>query len=100
MSMIILPILELLCTVIGLYKWVVVFAILANWGMVLGFFKTYNALTAQILDALHQVTEPVLAPIRRILPTIAGVDLSPIVLFLGLNFLLSILKRMISMGAH
>ncbi|MBF7071994.1 YggT family protein [Glaciecola sp. MH2013] len=44
---------------------------------------------------LHQLTEPMLAPIRRVLPVIGGLDFSPLVLILGIQFLLSLMSQYI-----
>jgi YggT family protein len=44
-------------------------------------------------DFLYRITEPALKPIRRLLPTMGGIDLSPVVLILGLYFLRVLLLR-------
>ena len=43
------------------------------------------------MDFLYRVTEPLLRPIRNILPNLGGLDMSPIVLVLGLSFLRSLM---------
>ena len=47
---------------------------------------------------LHQITEPILAPLRRIIPTIGMIDISPIVALLLLNFLQGILAQAVRAG--
>ena len=42
---------------------------------------------------LHQITEPILAPLRRVIPTIGMIDISPIVALLLLQFLQAVLVR-------
>ncbi len=49
--------------------------------------NSYNKLVQWILQFGGGLVEPVLAPIRRVIPLISGIDLSPIVLLLGLGFL-------------
>jgi len=44
-------------------------------------------------DFLWKITEPVLRPIRRVLPNLGGVDISPVILLLGLFFLRSLLAE-------
>jgi YggT family protein len=46
-----------------------------------------NPYVRQISYALHRVTEPLLGPIRRMLPDLGGIDISPIILLLALQFL-------------
>jgi YggT family protein len=53
--------------------------------------NTRNQAVAMIADALYRLTEPALAPIRRILPNFGGLDLSPVVLILLLWFAQSLL---------
>jgi len=45
-----------------------------------------------VSEILERITEPVLGPIRRILPPLGGLDLSPIIVIIGLNVLLQLLR--------
>ncbi len=59
---------------------------------ILSFFPIrYDSPMAPVVKVLHQITEPVLAPIRRVLPPMGGLDLSPLVLIIGLSILSSVL---------
>ncbi len=44
----------------------------------------------------YRVTEPVLAPIRRLLPPLSGIDLSPLVVMIGAYLLISVLRNIFS----
>lgn len=69
-----------------------VFAIFAR--SILSFFPIrYDSPLAPVVRILHQVTEPVLAPVRRMLPPMGGLDLSPLVVIIGLQILAGILIR-------
>lgn len=69
-----------------------VFAIFAR--SILSFFPIrYDSPLAPVVRILHQVTEPVLAPVRRVLPPMGGLDLSPLVVIIGLQILAGILIR-------
>jgi YggT family protein len=72
--------LELLNAVVQLYTWALIIVVIISWVAP----GSYHP-GAQLL---HQITEPVLAPIRKILPAVGGLDLSPMVLML-LLFLIS-----------
>jgi len=52
---------------------------------------------APIAPALEQLTRPFLAPIRRIIPLLGGVDLSPLVLLLIVQFLMTLIDRTLPM---
>jgi YggT family protein len=69
---------EILDIAITIYIWIVVARAVISWIRV----DPYN----QIVQFIVKVTEPALSRVRSFLPAIGGVDLSPIVLFLGLSF--------------
>jgi YggT family protein len=73
-------------TVITLYIYVLVANAIFSWLVAFNIINTRNGVVATIGDFLYKVTEPVLAPIRRRLPNLGGIDLSPIVLIIGLIF--------------
>ena len=69
-----------------------VFAIFAR--AILSFFPIrYDSPLAPVVAFLNRITEPALAPIRRVLPPMGGLDLSPLVLIIGLQILSSFLVR-------
>jgi YggT family protein len=61
---------------------------------ILSFFPIrYDSPLAPVVAFLHRITEPVLAPIRRALPPMGGLDLSPLVVIIGLQILAGVLVR-------
>jgi YggT family protein len=73
-------------TVITLYIYVLVGNAIYSWLVTFNVINARNNVVAMIGDFLHRVTEPVLAPIRRRMPDLGGIDLSPVVLIIGLVF--------------
>jgi YggT family protein len=81
------PFIWLLFQVIDIYFYILLANVIISW---LGAFNiiNYNSpAVRQINRILYQLTEPVLGPIRRILPNLGGLDFSPVVVLLGLQFL-------------
>ncbi len=74
-------------TVITLYIYVLVANAIYSWLVAFNVINARNNVVAMIGDFLYKVTEPVLAPIRRRLPNLGGIDLSPVVLIIGLIFI-------------
>ncbi|MDE2515582.1 MAG: YggT family protein [Rhodospirillales bacterium] len=68
---------ELLYYVINLYKWAIILAAVFSMLAAFGVLDTRNRMVWMIGDFLYRVTEPVLAPIRNILPSFGGIDFSP-----------------------
>ena len=73
--------------VLQLYTYVIIAAVVVSWLVGFGVINTYNPAARSILRALHALTEPVFGPIRRILPPIGGLDLSPMIALLIIIFL-------------
>lgn len=78
------PILLVIDLLLDLYGWVLIGSIVFSWLYQFGVVNTRNRAVAAIGDMLYRLTEPVLAPIRRFLPDFGGLDLSPLVVFLGI----------------
>jgi YggT family protein len=81
----------LIDTVINLYIWVLIISAVLSWLVAFNVINTHNRFVYQVMDFLYRVTEPALRPIRRLLPNLGGVDISPIVLILLLYFLRNLL---------
>ena len=80
------PILWLLITFIGLYRWVVIISVIMSLLISFNIINRYQPLVQQIGMVLTRLTEPVLGRIRRIMPPLGGLDLSPVLLLIGLEF--------------
>ena len=81
------PIAALLIEVLEIYKWVVVAAVIVSWLTAFNVINQYNNFVRTLLRILIALTEPVFRPIRKVLPAIGGLDLSPIIVFVIIWFL-------------
>jgi YggT family protein len=81
------PILWLIDTVITLYIWILIATAILSWLIAFNVVNTRNPLVASIADFLYRITEPALRPIRSVIPSLGGIDISPVVLIIGLLFL-------------
>lgn len=72
---------------IQLYIYVVIAGVILSWLIAFGLINGHNPFVRSLYQAFYAVTEPVLAPIRRVLPDLGAIDISPIVLILGCIFL-------------
>jgi YggT family protein len=94
MDVVIGPLFWLLTTVIEIYIWILIAGAILSWLIAFNVVNTRNRFVYMVGDFLHRVTEPVLRPIRRMLPNLGGIDLSPLVLILLLLFLEQVLTRL------
>ncbi len=76
---------ELLMAVVGLLKWAVILAAVFSMLSSFGVLDTRNRMVWSIGDFLFRVTEPMLRPIRNVLPSFGNIDVSPIVVILLLQ---------------
>jgi YggT family protein len=81
------PILWLIHTVIELYIWILIAMAVMSWLIAFNVVNTRNHIVAQVAEFLYRITEPVLRPIRNMLPRLGGIDISPIIVLIGLLFL-------------
>ncbi|WP_029032654.1 YggT family protein [Salinarimonas rosea] len=77
--------------ILGLLTWLIIGSAILSWLIAFGVVNTNNDVVRTIYDVLSRLTEPLLRPIRSILPNLGGIDISPIVLLLLIFFLRSFL---------
>ena len=70
---------------ITLYTYVVIASVILSWLMAFGVVNPYNPTVRAIWQGLNAVTEPLLRPIRNMLPNLGAIDISPIVLLARLR---------------
>lgn len=77
-------ILEIILMLLDLYWWVVLIMIIFSWLISFNVINTRNQFVETVWRVLTALTDPVLKPIRRVVPSFGGIDVSPIVLFLAI----------------
>ncbi|MBB4631574.1 YggT family protein [Sphingosinicella soli] len=70
--------------VIQLVIWIIIAQVIISWLVAFNVINTSNQFVRGLLNGLDRLTEPMLRPIRRVLPDLGGIDLSPMVLILAL----------------
>ena len=80
------PILLLLYRVIDIYFYILIINIVLSWLIAFNIVNMQNKIVVTILYATNRLTDPLLNPVRRILPNLGGIYISPIILVLCLLF--------------
>lgn len=83
----VVTLLWLLNTLVELYIFVVIAAVVVSWLVAFGVLNTYNQFARSLIRALDALTEPVFRQIRRIIPPLGGLDLSPLIVIIALQAL-------------
>jgi len=85
-------VLDIILLVLQIYIWLLIAAAVLSWLIAFSVVNTRNQLVATIGDFLYRLTEPVLRPVRRVIPPAGMFDVSFMVVFFALFFLQSILR--------
>ena len=80
--------------VVSLYIWILIINAIISWLVAFNVLNTSNRFIYTILDVSYKLTDPPLNYIRRFLPNLGSIDISPIVLILGLMFLRNLIFEM------
>jgi YggT family protein len=81
-------------TLITLYVWILIASAVLSWLVAFNVVNPQNPFVRNVGEFLWRVTEPVLAPIRRLLPNLGGIDVSPVLLIIGLYFIRNLVFEM------
>jgi YggT family protein len=87
-------ILDIVSTVVGIYIFVVFAAVVMSWLMRFNVVNRSNQVVYMIADGLYKLTAPVFNRVRRFVPDIGGLDISPIIVLLALYFIQNYLTRL------
>lgn len=83
--------LNLIDLILQIYMWIIIAVVILSWLVAFNIINRHNDIVRQISMALYRLTEPVLGPIRRVLPNMGGLDLSPLIVLLAIWFIRSLL---------
>ena len=81
------PFVILIYRIIDIYFYILILNVILSWLIALNILNTYSRFVGMIIYATQRLTNPLLNPIRRVLPNLGGLDISPIVLILILFFI-------------
>ena len=77
----------LIDSIINIYIWLIIINAILSWLVAFNVLNTQNRFVFAVLNATHQLTDPVLNKIRRYIPNLGSLDISPVVLILLLIFI-------------
>jgi YggT family protein len=76
------PFIEVVLILLNFVWWLIIASVVASWLVAFGVVNTRNDVVYRILNILNRVTDPILKPIRRLIPPMGGLDLSPMIVLL------------------
>ena len=87
--------LDVILLALQIYVWLLIAAAILSWLIAFNVVNTRNQFVAMIADFLWRITEPVLRPIRAIMPNLGGIDISPVILILIIFLIQNVIVRYI-----
>ena len=87
-----LELLGFISYVLQLYVYVLIASAVLSWLIAFNVVNTRNQFVAMLWDFLYRITEPALGPIRRIMPNLGGIDISPVILILLIFFIQRVIE--------
>jgi YggT family protein len=81
------PISSLILLLLNIYWWVVIAAVVASWLIAFNVINLHNNIVRSLVRLLDTLTEPVFRQIRRVIPAFGGIDISPLIVLIGIWFL-------------
>ena len=87
-------VLILLDNIISLYIWILIINVIISWLVAFNVLNTSNRFVYSLLDVSYKLTAPPLNYIRRFLPNLGSIDISPIILILALMFIRNLVFEM------
>ena len=88
-------VLDIILLVLQIYIWLLIAAAVLSWLVAFNVVNTRNQVVATVGEFLFRLTEPLLRPIRSMLPNLGGIDVSPVILILLILFLENVIIRYI-----
>ncbi len=94
----IFALLSTISLILGLVWWVFLIMIIMSWLISFNVINTRNQFVATVWRVINQVTDPILRPIRRVVPPMGGLDLSPLIVFIIIFFLQQLIASYAATG--
>ena len=87
-------ILQTLSFILNIVWWIFLIMIIMSWLISFNVINTRNQFVNSVWRVLNQITEPILKPIRRVIPPMGGLDLSPLIVFVIIFFLQNLIASL------
>lgn len=85
---------QVLILLLDIFFWIIIAQVVMSWLLAFGVVNIQNSNARKFVEILHKITDPVYKPLRKVIPTIGGIDISPIIIIFGI----SIVKNIIAMN--
>ncbi|MAY99149.1 MAG: hypothetical protein CMH32_01330 [Micavibrio sp.] len=82
---------NLLLLALNIYMWIIIISVALSWLIAFGVLNTRNPQARNLVALLERATDPVYKPLRRFIPPIGGIDITPMIVIFGIFILRDII---------
>ena len=83
-----------------IFFWIIILQVVLSWLIAFEVINVRNAQAQNLIQLLNRITDPVFKPLRKIIPAIAGIDITPIIIIFAISILQSFIARIFIYGAY
>jgi YggT family protein len=86
------PFVWLALQILNIYWWIVIAAVVVSWLVAFGVINTYHRFVRALVQGLDALTDPLFRQVRRIIPPLGGLDISPLIVLIAIQFLMYLIE--------
>lgn len=83
---------ELLILALNVYTFIIIVQVVLSWLIAFGVINTGNPQANRLIEGLSKLTDPVMKPVQKMIPSIGGIDISPIIVIFGIMILQRVIE--------
>lgn len=91
---------QILLVLLDIYVWIIIASVIISWLIAFEVINVRNPQAANIVRLLNKVTEPVYKPIRKFIPPIGGIDITPIIVIIAIYLLQNLIAELFLFGPY
>ena len=96
MDVLLIPVFQVILAILKIYEFVVIAAVIMSWLFHFNIINYSNQFVLIVADIVFKLTEPILSRIRSFMPSLGGIDISPIILLLLVFFLQNVIYQIMA----
>ncbi|MEM6811179.1 MAG: YggT family protein [Pseudomonadota bacterium] len=76
---------------LDIFFWIIIIQVVMSWLIAFNVVNIQNSQARRFIEILHKITDPVYKPLRKFIPSIGGIDITPIIIIFGISILKNII---------
>lgn len=90
-----LTVVYILSLALNIFLWLIIFTVVISWLVIFGVLNTRNKWVFKFCELLNTLTNPVVSRVRKIVPPVGGIDLTPMIIIFGIYILQELLWSLV-----